>query len=221
MGLKNYLSFEALFLLIFWFLYYNNNGDDMREIIDSFVTNSTTILTSIGPIAGILLIILESILPMLPLSVFITLNMISFGSFFGFLISWISTIIGCMLSFTLFRYLFQKKLYRFIKRKEQDKFASIMKTISNIKFSNLVILIAIPFSPAFFINIAAGVSKIKTEKFFLAVIIGKMVMVYFWGYIGTTLLESLTDITILFKIAFLLVLAFFVSKIVEKKLKLK
>lgn len=220
MGLKNYLSFETLFLLIFWFLYYNN-GDDMREIIDSFVTNSTTILTSIGPIAGILLIILESILPMLPLSVFITLNMISFGSFFGFLISWISTIIGCMLSFTLFRYFFQKKLYRFIKRKEQDKFAGIMKTISNIKFSNLVILIAIPFSPAFFINIAAGVSKIKTEKFFLAAIIGKMVMVYFWGYIGTTLLESLTDITVLFKIAFLLVLAFFVSKIVEKKLKLK
>ena len=130
----------------------------MREIIDSFVTNSTTILTSIGPIAGILLIILESILPMLPLSVFITLNMISFGSFFGFLISWISTIIGCMLSFTLFRYFFQKKLYRFIKRKEQDKFASIMKTISNIKFSNLVILIAIPFSPAFFINIAKRVS---------------------------------------------------------------
>ena len=157
MGLKNYLSFETLFLLIFWFLYYNNNGDDMREIIDSFVTNSTTILTSIGPIAGVLLIILESILPMLPLSVFITLNMISFGSFFGFLISWISTIIGCMLSFTLFRYFFQKKLYRFIKRKEQDKFAGIMKTISNIKFSNLVILIAIPFSPAFFINIAAGV----------------------------------------------------------------
>ncbi len=221
MGLKNYLSFETLFLLIFWFLYYNNNGDDMREIIDSFVTNSTTILTSIGPIAGILLIILESILPMLPLSVFITLNMISCGSFFGFLISWISTIIGCMLSFTLFRYFFQKKLYRFIKRKEQDKFAGIMKTISNIKFSNLVILIAIPFSPAFFINIAAGVSKIKTEKFFLAAIIGKMVMVYFWGYIGTTLLESLTDITVLFKIAFLLVLAFFVSKIVEKKLKLK
>ena len=56
MGLKNYLSFETLFLLIFWFLYYNNNGDDMREIIDSFVTNSTTILTSIGPIAGVLLI---------------------------------------------------------------------------------------------------------------------------------------------------------------------
>lgn len=193
----------------------------MREIIDTFITNSTGILMGFGPIAGVFLIILESIFPMLPLSVFITLNMVSFGSFFGFLISWISTIIGCMLSFTLFRYFFRDKLYRFIKRKEKEQLARIMKLVTNISFSNLVILIAMPFSPAFLINIAGGLSKIKVEKFFLAIMIGKMVMVYFWGYIGTTLLESLTNITVLFKIAFLLVMAFFLSKIVEKKLKVK
>lgn len=193
----------------------------MKELIDAFVSNSTTILTNIGPIGGVFLIILESIFPMLPLSVFITLNIISFGSFFGFIISWLSTIIGCMLSFTLFRHFFQKKLYRFIKKKEQDKFADIMKAISNINFSNLVMLIAIPFSPAFLINIAGGLSKIKTEKFFLAIMIGKIVIVYFWGYIGTTLLESLTNIMVLFKIGGLLVLAFFISKLVEKKLKVR
>lgn len=193
----------------------------MKELIDAFVSNSTTILTNIGPIGGVFLIILESIFPMLPLSVFITLNMISFGSFFGFIISWLSTIIGCMLSFTLFRHFFQKKLYRFIKKKEQDKFADIMKAISNINFSNLVMLIAIPFSPAFLINIAGGLSKIKTEKFFLAIMIGKIVIVYFWGYIGTTLLESLTNIMVLFKIGGLLVLSFFISKLVEKKLKVR
>lgn len=193
----------------------------MKELVDAFVSNSTNILTSIGPIGGVFLIILESIFPMLPLSVFITLNIISFGSFFGFIISWLSTVVGCMLSFTLFRHFFQKKLYRFIKKKEQAKFASIMKTISNITFSNLVILIAIPFSPAFLINIAGGLSKIKIEKFFLAILIGKIVIVYFWGYIGTTLLESLTDITILFKMGGLLVLAFFLSKLVEKRLKVR
>lgn len=193
----------------------------MKELIDAFVSNSTTILTNIGPIGGVFLIILESIFPMLPLSVFITLNMISFGSFFGFIISWLSTIIGCMLSFTLFRHFFQKKLYRFIKKKEQDKFADTMKAISNINFSNLVMLIAIPFSPAFLINIAGGLSKIKTEKFFLAIMIGKIVIVYFWGYIGTTLLKSLTNIMVLFKIGGLLVLAFFISKLVEKKLKVR
>ena len=45
----------------------------MKELIDAFVSNSTTILTNIGPIGGVFLIILESIFPMLPLSVFITL----------------------------------------------------------------------------------------------------------------------------------------------------
>ena len=73
--------------------------------------------------------------------------------------------------------------------------------------------------PIFLINIAGGLSKIKVEKFFLAIMIGKIVMVYFWGYIGKTLLESLTDITILFKISALLVSAFLLSKVVEKKLK--
>lgn len=193
----------------------------MKELIDMFVTNATTILTSIGPIGGVFLIMLESIFPVLPLSVFITLNMISFGSFFGFIISWLSTIVGCMLSFILFRHFFQKKLYNFIKEKDNVKFASIMKIISNINFSNLVILIAIPFSPAFFINIAGGISKIKLEKFFLAIIIGKIVIVYFWGYIGTTLLESLTDITVLFKISGLLALSFLISKLVEKSLKVR
>lgn len=193
----------------------------MEGIIDTFVAYSTEILTGFGPIAGVVMIMLESMLPVLPLAVFITLNMVSFGSVFGFLISWLSTIAGCMISFTLFRKFFSKKLYRFIKKKEQNKLANIMKSISNISFSNLVILIAIPFSPAFLINIAGGLSKVKIEKFFLAVIIGKLIMVYFWGYIGTSLLESLTDITILFKIAILLVIAFIMSKIVEKKLKVE
>ena len=190
-------------------------------MVDAFVSTSTGILISYGPISGVILIILESILPILPLSVFIALNIISFGNFFGFIISWISTIIGCMLSFIFFRHFFRKKFNSFIKKKDLEKLNKIMKSISEISFSNLVILIAIPFSPAFLINIAGGLSKIKTEKFFVASILGKCFMVYFWGYVGKSLLESLTDITVLFKIGFLLVGAEILSKIVEKKLKIK
>ena len=191
----------------------------MKEIIDSFVNTSTTFLSTYGPLAGIFLIVLESIIPALPLSVFITLNILAFGNVFGFLISWLSTIAGCMLSFTFFRFFFRKKLNKFIKKKDMKKFAKVMKSISKISFSNLVTLIAIPFSPAFLINIAGGLSNIKTEKFFMALILGKAVMVYFWGYIGTSLLESLTDMTILIKIGFLLIIAYIISRFVEKKLR--
>ena len=193
----------------------------MKEIIDAFVTTCTSTLTSLGPISGVILIILESIIPPLPLSVFITLNMIAFGNVLGFFISWLSTIVGCMISFTLFRKLFRTKIEKFIKKRDLENVNNVMKSISEISLTNLVIFIAIPFSPAFLINIAAGLSKIKTEKFFLAIIIGKMMMVYFWGYIGTSLLESLTDVTVLFKIGILLVLAYVLSKMVEKKMKIK
>ena len=192
----------------------------MKEMIDTFVTTSTTILNSYGPLAGVFLIISESILPILPLSVFITLNMVAFGNFWGFIISWLSTIAGCMLSFFVFRHLFRKRLYNYIKKKNNKKLNKIMKTISNIDFSNLVTLIAIPFSPAFLINVAAGLSKIKTKEFFIALVIGKLVMVYFWGYIGTSLLDSLTDVTILIKIGALLAMAYLISRVVEIKLKL-
>ena len=202
-------------------MYYNNSGGVMKEIIDTFVTNSTTILTSYGPFAGIIMIVLESIIPALPLSVFITLNMVAFGSFWGFIISWLSTIVGCMISFFLFRKLFRNKLERYVKRKNSKQLNKIMDGISSITFSNLVVLIAIPFSPASWINVGAALSKIKTKEFFWAVVLGKIVMVYFWGYIGTSLLDSLTDITILFKISFLLIIAYFVSKFVEDKLKIK
>ena len=193
----------------------------MSELVDSFVTNVTTWLVSFGPIAGVILILLESVLPMLPLSVFITLNMVSYGKFLGFIISWLATVAGCMSSFFLFRYFFQKKLYRFINKKDSEQLKKIMKAISTINFSNLVVLIALPFTPAFLVNIAGGVSKIKVKKFFLAILIGKIIMVYFWGYIGTSLLESLTDIMVLIKVVALLLGAFIVSKIIEKKLKVR
>jgi hypothetical protein len=59
------------------------------------------------------------------------------------------------------------------------------------------------------------------EKFFLALLIGKIVMVYFWGYIGTSLLESLTDITIMIKIFLLLTITFIISRKIEKKWKVR
>ena len=46
-------------------------------------------------------------------------------------------------------------------------------------------------------------------------------MVYFWGYIGTSLLESLTDITILIRVSVLLLVSLIISRIVEKKLRVR
>lgn len=189
--------------------------------VDLFVQNCISLMSQFGIFSGILLILLESIIPALPLSVFITLNLMTYGSFLGFIISWGSTIVGCSLSFLLFRSVFRDKLYRFVQKKNAKEIQKWMRKISNIPFTSLTVLIAIPFTPAFFINIAAGLSKMKYRKFLLALLIGKAIMVYFWGYVGTSLLESLTDITILLRIVVLLIGVYILSYFVEKKLNVK
>ena len=68
--------------------------------INDFINSMIAYLGVAGPIMGCILIILESILPILPLCVFITLNCMTFVYIAGYIISWIFTFLGCLLSFT-------------------------------------------------------------------------------------------------------------------------
>ena len=83
---------------------------------------------------------------------------------------------------------------------------------------SLTVLIAIPFTPAFIINIAAGISNMELKKFFKAIVIGKIFMVYFWGFIGVGLIESIKSPIILIKVILMTLIAFVISKIVNDKL---
>ena len=161
-------------------------------------------------------IVLESIIPALPLSVFIGLNIITFGKILGYVISYFGTIVGCMLSFITFRYILKNYLYKIFKEKTRIKIEDLMKKMTNIDFNTLVVIIAIPFTPAFLVNIAAGLSNIPIKKYIFALLIGKPFMIYFWGYIGANLLESLKNPIILVKIIVIVLLAYLISKVVEK-----
>ncbi len=194
------------------------------EIIERVIENVVGILQSIGPISGVVLILLESIFPVLPLAVFIALNVTSFGYVFGFIISWVSTCVGCLMSFYFFRHFFRGKLEKFLNKKRDKsikKAKQLKKRIDKISLTNLVLIIALPFTPAFLINIAAGLSKINKEKFILALLIGKLSIVYFWGYIGKSFIDSMMDIGTIIKICLLLVGAYILSKIVGKKFNIE
>lgn len=186
--------------------------------IDKYLDVFLSSMGVYGPIIGSFLICIESILPILPLSVFITLNFLAFGKLLGFLISWIFTILGCMLSFTLVRKNFKKAFDK--QRKNKERINKIMKTIENINFSSLVVIISIPFTPAFLVNIAAGLTKISYKRFLFALIIGKISLVYFWGYIGMSLLESIKNPYVLLKVLIMLFIAYIISYFVNKKFKL-
>lgn len=195
----------------------------MEEIIRTCIMMVQDFVLHTNPFIGIFLgvglIILESILPILPLALFIAMNTLMFGNIFGFFISWISTVMGCMLSFYIFRKGFSKYLYRHLN--EDGHVLTFMRRITEIRFSELVLITAMPFTPAFSVNIAGGLSEIRPKKFLVAIMIGKLPMVYFWGFIGTTFMESLGEPFILFKIAVMLVIVYVLSKIVSKKFSIE
>lgn len=189
---------------------------NLLEAIQNFAVHSNPL---IGIMLGVGLIILESMIPVLPLALFIAMNTILFGNFWGFIISWVSTICGCMLSFYIFRKGISSFLYK--KLPEDGHILQFMSRITEIPFADLVVITAMPFTPAFSVNIAGGLSKINPRKFLAAIIIGKLPMVYFWGFIGTTFLESLGDPIILIRIAVMLLIVYIISKIVSKKFNLE
>ncbi len=188
------------------------------ENIGNYIEQITNMLQSLGTISGILLIILESIIPALPLGVFITLNINAYGLLIGLIISWIGTCLGCYLSYIFFKFLYNNFLDKHIKNKKLKK---MVKSIRKITFPNLVVLIALPFTPAFLINIACGLANMSKKKFIAAIMIGKVSIVVFWGCIGKSLLESITDIKTIIVVSIFTIIMYLISKIVSKKLKIE
>ena len=185
----------------------------MEIYINTAVDVITNFMSKFGIISGIFLIILESMLPVLPLGVFIALNVLSFGEVIGFIVSWLSTVIGCMLAFYICRYLKEKYEKKYGKDTKINKFKNI---ISNISLSNLVLIISMPFTPAFAVNIGAGLSNIKPKKYLMALLIGKLPIVFFWGFVGKSFIESISDPYTIMQIIVLLIISYLVSKVVNK-----
>ena len=173
-----------------------------------------------GPIGAMIPIIVEALLPVLPLGFFVTLNMYTFGNLFGIILSWIATIIGCLLSYYVFIVLKKKILMKVLKEKSKMKLLKMEDHFSNIKFSKLVLLMSLPFIPSFLINVASGFSKIKITKFFCALVIGKIFIIIFWGFIGKTFIDSIQNIRTMITLGVMLVVAYLLSKLVEKKTKI-
>lgn len=188
------------------------------EIVNDIVAYLTTLLQNTGVLFGVFLVILESIIPALPLGVFIALNINAFGLVVGIVISWLSTCFGCYLAYSFYRFLSKNILKNLLTNKKLEKVIKKMKTI---EFSNLVVLIALPFTPAFLINIACGIINMSKKKFIAAILTGKIFMVIFWGCIGKSLLESITDIKTIIIVSIFIIVAYMVSKIVSKRMKIE
>lgn len=198
------------------------NGDYMQQIINivnSFINNAVYYLQSYGILLGFFLVLLESIIPALPLGIFIGFNMMAFGNIVGFIISWVSTCIGCIMSYLLFSKTLGKKIQKKAMRNEKVK--KLKTKIKKIELSNLVLVIALPFTPAFLINIVCGLTKMNFKKFITAILIGKLSIIFFWGFLSKSLLKSITDVKTIITVIILLIVCYILSRLINKKLNIE
>ena len=191
------------------------------DIIQYIIDNSTDFISQGGILVGFFLVFIECFIPALPLSLFVALNINAFGFLIGFFISWCATCLGSYICYRFFSFVDRKLSDKFLNRRLIQKVKKGISKFQKIKFTELVLIITLPFTPSFLINILSGLARVSREKFLLSILIGKGFTVVFWGYIGKSLIESLTDIKSIIYIVVTLVLAYVISKIVSKKMNLE
>ena len=170
-----------------------------------------------GVVVACGLIFVESILPMMPLSVFITVNFLILGKCVGFFVSWIFTVLGCSMSYFIFKKGFGNQFENLTEDKKLIR--KYRKMFKDISLGKLILVIAMPFTPAFVVNIVAGLTKMDYKKYAIGLIIGKIAMVYFWGFIGTSLVDSLKNPKILIQIVLIMIGTYLIYYLLNKIFK--
>lgn len=182
--------------------------ENIRQLIQDYKT--------LGPIMGILLPFIEAFLPFLPLVLFVVVNANAFGLFWGFLFSWIGSCLGAFIVFLAFRKLGQKKLFKIIN--QNKRVIKLTRWVEKHGFAPLFLLLCFPFTPSALVNIVAGLSPIKPYQYAIAVLGGKLVMIFsmtFVGYDITSLIDKPGRTIIVLIIIFVL---WYVGKRIEVSL---
>jgi uncharacterized membrane protein YdjX (TVP38/TMEM64 family) len=173
---------------------------------------------SFGPLPGILLPMLEAFLPFLPLFLFVMANASAFGLWLGFLYSWIGAVAGTVLVFLLVRKYGQKRILRVLKK--HQKVQKLMSWVEKHGFGPLFILLCFPFTPSAVVNIVAGLSNISIAQYMLAVLTGKMVMIFTISFVGYDIKSLVTQPIRTAIVALVIFILWYVGKIIEIKMNM-
>ena len=103
---------------------------------------------------------------------------------------------------------------------QNNKMNYYIAKFRNIKPWALALCFGNPFLPAFIFNVTAGIIKIEFKKYLTSMIIGKIVIILFWGYIGTSIIDSLTNVWILTWLVIVFITVYYISRVVSKRLSI-
>ena len=145
----------------------------------------------LGPVAPILLAMVESFFPPLPLVAIVALNVAAHGGLLGFLYSWLGVAAGGALMFLFWRRVVKRFFWRFASRSARLQRAQ--QWVNRFDTASLFMLAILPFTPTAFMHLAFGISDMSTKHYLCTVLLGKGVMVAMMAVFGQSLVSSLKN----------------------------
>ncbi|MCG7339419.1 TVP38/TMEM64 family protein [Staphylococcus sp. ACRSN] len=170
----------------------------------------------LGYIVGFLLPFIEAFLPILPIIVFVIVNVNAYGLWIGTLLAWLGTVLGSYIVFLIFRRLTHTK---YMQRIQHQK--SVQRLIHFIDRHGVIpifILLCFPFTPSALVNIVASLSHIKAHVYLYVLLASKLIMIGLIGWLGSDITTLFTNPLRLIIVFIVIVLMWFVGHRIEKHL---
>lgn len=170
----------------------------------------------LGPLAPILLAMVESFVPVMPLIAIVTLNVAAHGMVLGFVYSWIGNVVGSALVFLFFRKLVKPYSQRLAGRHPKIKKARDWVN-GKLKWQALFFIIIMPFTPSSFVNFAIGLSDFDEKLYIKVMATAKIIMLILLALFGQSVLQAIKNPAFLLLAGVLALVLWIVSKYINKK----
>lgn len=117
----------------------------------------------LGPLVPILLAMVESFFPPLPLIAIVALNVAAHGGLLGFLYSWAGVALGGIIMFLFWRRLIKRFFWKVASR--SPKLEKAQQWVNRFDTSSLFMLSLLPFTPTSFMHFAFGMSDFDEKRY--------------------------------------------------------
>lgn len=143
---------------------------DLIEFIDSV----TKIYSNLGIVAAIGLPYFETLVPIVPLFLMLSFNVLSYGMILGLIFTYIGTSLAAISIFIFLRTIYSKKSID--ERKISNKIRKYLYWIDNTHPALHILAMMIPLSPAYLINYSMGLSNISFGRYIFITLVSRFIM---------------------------------------------
>lgn len=139
-----------------------------------FINSVKELYSSLGIAAAIGLPYFETLVPIVPLFLMLSFNVLSYGMLLGFIFTYIGTSLAAITIFVFLRTVSSKKSID--DRKMNRRIKRYLYWIENTHPALHILAMMIPLSPAYLINYSMGLSNISLSRYLFVTLVSRFIM---------------------------------------------